>query len=156
MKLVKFRIVLVTDLSVLFLVSLVPSGNVTVCPNERPKFVCRTTGGPLLWETTLPAGAVGNLIEDTTITNSILGIFRLSVLDVRKEGNTTVEVNSTATTLIGLRPEDDNTTLRCFLATTFIRNEVTLKVTGMAHYTVLLARSIDTITLRVFECACVS
>ena len=106
-------------------------GNVELCPKENVTFTCRTIGGALLWRTT--GEATGRVFNDEAQASSDLGIFRLSVSGVRKEGSTVVEVNSTATTLTGVQPEDDNITLTCLIATNFTSEKATLRVAGMYY-----------------------
>ena len=59
-----------------------------------------------------------------------LGIFHLSVLGVREENNVVVEVNSSATTLVGLQHDDDGVMLSCRDATTFHKEMVILTSVG--------------------------
>ena len=110
-------------------VSLYPSGNVTFCLGDNVSFTCRTTGAPLLWETS-SEGGINKVINDAMDMPGNLGIFHLSVLGVREENNVVVEVNSSATTLVGLQPGDDGVTLSCRDATTFHKEMVILTLVG--------------------------
>ena len=114
--------------SSLYEVVLSPTNNVTVCLGANVTFTCRTTGGALLWE----ADNLQVPIDDATDMPGSLGIFRFSVLGVLKEGAMVVEVNSTATTLVGVRLSDDNVMLGCREATNFTRpaEEAVLRVSG--------------------------
>ena len=114
-------------------VTLVPAASkATFCPGEVATFTCRTSGGALLWGT--------NTTGDTKIIRSVadgpanLGIFRLTVLGVSfgQRGGTTavVAVNSSATTLVGVRPTDDGIRLVCHETTNFTLDEIFLRVAG--------------------------
>ena len=63
-----------------------------------------------------------------------LGIFSFSVLGVLKQGAMVVAVNSTATTLVGVRPSDDNVMLGCREATQFKAEQAVLRVSGTIYY----------------------
>ena len=106
-------------------VSLYPTGNVTFCPGGNFTFTCRTTGAPLVWETSSEVGS-SRIVNDATDMPGNLGIFHLSTLGVRKENNVVVDVNSSATTLAGLRPDDDGVTLSCREASTFQLEELVI------------------------------
>ena len=110
-------------------VSLYPNGNVTFCLGDNINFTCRTTGAPLLWETSSEVGS-NKVINDVMDMPGNLGIFHLSVLGVREENNIAVEVNSTATTLVGLQSSDDGVTLNCRDATTFKEEVAFLRLAG--------------------------
>ena len=106
-----------------------PTDNVTVCLGAHVTFTCRTTGGALhvLWE----ANGLLVFVDDATDIPGSLGIFSFSVLGVLKEGGMVVEVNSTATTLVGVRLSDDNVMLGCREATGFTGFEqAVLRVSG--------------------------
>ena len=91
-----------------------------------------------MWVT---SGDIKNLVvNDETQAASNLGIFRLRVLGVWKEGSAVVQVNSTATTFAGVRLEDDNTTLSCMVGSNFSREDAFLRVAGMQFYTLLLSK----------------
>ena len=87
-----------------------------------------TTGAALLWETNSTTG--NEIISDKSDTPGNLGIFHLSVLGVRRQGNVAVEVNSSATTLVGVRMSDNNVKLGCLEATNFTGEEAVLRVAG--------------------------
>ena len=109
------------------IVVLSPSDNVTVCLGTLVTFTCRTTGGALLWE----ANGLNIVIDDATNMLGNLGIFSFSVLGVLKQGAMVVEVNSTATTLVGVRLSDDYVMLGCREATNFTDVEqAILRVSG--------------------------
>ena len=112
--------------SSLYEVVLSPTNNVTVCLGANVTFTCRTAGGALLWE----ADNLQVPIDDATDMPGSLGIFRFSVLGVLKEGGMVVEVNSTATTLVGVRQSDDNVMLGCREATNFTAEQAVLRVSG--------------------------
>ena len=117
-------------------VSLIPMGNVTFCPKDIATFACRTTNGAMIWElVTISGGTIQELINDETQagSQSNLGIYRLSVLHVSTESGTVVQVVSTATTLFGLRLEDDGTVLSCLVGSNFTREKAILRVAGMNH-----------------------
>ena len=86
----------------------------------------------------LKFASAGPATGDTKIIRSVadgpanLGIFRLTVLGVRQRGGTTVveAVNSSATTLVGVRPADDGIRLGCRETTNFTLDEIFLRVTG--------------------------
>ena len=85
-----------------------------------------------MWET--------STTSDTKIIVSVadgpanLGIFRLTVLGVSSTqgvGQTIVEaVNSSATTLVGVRPADDGIRLGCRQTTNLGLDEIILRVAG--------------------------
>ena len=114
-------------------VSIFPS-TVTACPGRNVTFTCRTTGGALLWE----ADNLQVVIDDATDMPGSLGIFSFSVLGVLKQGAMVVEVNSTATTLVGVRPSDNNVTLGCREASEFKAEKAVLRVSGEDYATCIL------------------
>ena len=86
-----------------------------------------TVCAALLWETS----TTGNeLINDISDTPGNLGIFHLSVLGVDKQGRKVVGVNSSATTLVGVRLSDDNIKLGCRETANFTGEEALLRVAG--------------------------
>ena len=97
----------------------------TFCLGDNLTFTCRTTGAPLVWETSSEAGS-SKIVNDATDIPGNLGIFHLSALGVRKESNVVVDVNSSATTLAGLQPGDDGVTLSCLEASTFQLEELVI------------------------------
>ena len=111
-------------------VSIFPSA-VTACPGKNVTFTCRTTGGALLWE----ADNLQVVIDDATNMPGSLGIFSFSVLGVLKNGAVVVQVNSTATTLVGVRLSDDNVTLGCREASEFKAEQAVLRVSGEDYVT---------------------
>ena len=114
-------------LCIIHIVELSPT-NVTACLGDYVTFTCRTTGGALLWETT---GGVNVVFDDAKDMPSILGIFNLSVVGVLKDGAMVAEVNSTATTLVGVRLSDDNVMLGCREAPNFTGfDQAVLRVSG--------------------------
>ena len=64
---------------------------------------------------------------------SILGIFNLSVVGVLKEGAMVVQVNSTATTLVGVQLSDDNVILECRESPGFTGEQAILRVSDGAY-----------------------
>ena len=106
-----------------------PTNNVTVCPGDNVTFTCRTTGGALLWE----ANGLQVVIDDAADMPGSLGIFSFSVLGVLKQGAMVTEVNSTATTLVGVRLSDDNVMLGCREAAQFKAEQAVLKVFGTTY-----------------------
>ena len=108
------------------------SSKVTFCPGEVAAFTCRTSGGALLWETSTTSDK--KLIRSVTDGPASLGIFRLTVDGVRSTqgaGQAIVEaVNSSATTLAGVRPADDGIRLGCRQTTNFSLDEIILRVAG--------------------------
>ena len=118
----------------IYLVELSPT-NVTACLGDYVTFTCRTTGGALLWETT---GGANVVFDDAKDMSSILGIFNLSVFGVLKDGTMVAEVNSTATTLVGVRQSDDNVMLGCRETTSFTGEQAVLRVCDGAYVHVLI------------------
>ena len=106
-----------------------PTNNVTVCPGDNVTFTCRTTGGALLWE----ANNLQVVIDDAADMPNSLGIFSFSVLGVLKQGAMVVAVNSTATTLVGVRQSDDNVMLGCREATQFKAEQAVIRVSGTTY-----------------------
>lgn len=88
-------------------------GAIPLCPGEFAKFVCNTTAGDLLWETSSAPG--GNqrfyLATQSPVT---LGVFTLSVEHVSMMSGMVTGVSSTATTVTSVRPSDDGVTIVCF------------------------------------------
>ena len=82
----------------------------SVCPNETTTISCRTTNGAAVWSTN---NNLNHVFNGATSDATDLGIFHLTLTGLRKEGTTVLEVNSTATTIVGFRLEDANTTLTC-------------------------------------------
>ena len=118
-------------------VSLVPTASEgTFCPGEVATFTCKTSGGALLWQTSTTSDT--KLIRSVTDGPASLGIFRLTVDGVRSmEGagqTVVVAVNSSATTLVGVRLADDGIGLGCRQTTSFDLDEIILRVTGKSHY----------------------
>ena len=106
--------------------NLVPDGAIVpLCPGKFAKFVCNTTAGDLLWETSSAPGdnQIFSLATQSSVT---LGVFILSVEHVSVTG-----VSSTATTVNGVRPSDDGVTLVCFENTDLTMSEqAVLRVEG--------------------------
>ena len=81
-----------------------------------------------MWKT---SGETEKVINDESQNVSNLGIFRLRVLGVWKQGSTVVEVNSTATTATGVQLKDNNTKLSCIVyGSNFFRRDAFLRVAG--------------------------
>ena len=110
------------------LVTLSPKGIVSVCPGRQAKFTCRTLGGALQWKSS--SSGFDKIFNNAANPDSNLGIFRVSVQGVSKNGSEVVEVNSTAITLDGVQLNDDDTTLSCLVTTNFDSVEAVLKVAG--------------------------
>ena len=105
------------------------SSKATFCPGEVATFTCRTSGGALLWETSTASDT--KIIRSVTDGPVKLGIFRLTVDGVQGDGQTIVEaVNSSATTLVGVRLADDGIRLGCRQTTNFTLDEIILRVAG--------------------------
>ena len=109
------------------------SSKATFCPGEVATFTCRTSGGALLWETSTAGDT--KIITSVTDGPANLGIFRLIVLGVRStqvvgRQNIVEAVNSSATTLVGVRPADDGIRLGCRQTTNFTLDEIILRVAG--------------------------
>lgn len=98
------------------------------CPGEIATFTCRTVGAALLWETNTTTQ--NEIISSISDTPGNLGIFRLSVLGVKEQNDVVVGVNSSATTLVGVRLSDNNIQLRCRETTNFTGEEAVLRVNG--------------------------
>ena len=111
-----------------FLVTLSPKGNVSVCPGRQVKYTCKTIGGALQWKTS--SSGFAKIFNNAATPDSDLGIFRVSVQGVHKNGSKVVAVNSTAITLNGVQLNDDGTTLSCLVTTNFSSVEAILKVAG--------------------------
>lgn len=112
----------------IFLVLLSPNGFVSVCPGTQAKFACRTIGGALQWKSS--SSGFDKIFNDVSNPDSNLGIFRVSVQGVDKNGSEVVAVNSTAVTLDGVQLNDENTTLSCLVTTNFDSVEAILKLAG--------------------------
>ena len=87
----------------------------TVCPGENATFICMTTGGALLWETSSEAG--NRFFSTPSMQPTSLGIFEFRLLGfwqstVGPHDTTVLEVNSTATAT-DLQPDDNRVTLNC-------------------------------------------
>ena len=87
----------------------------------------------MLWETSTTGYT--KIIRSVTDGPANLGIFRLTVDGVRSmpgAGQTSIveAVNSSATTLVGVRPADDGIRLGCRQTTNFSLDEIILRVAG--------------------------
>ena len=111
-------------------VTLVPLGNVTVCPGDNATFTCMTTGGALLWETGSPTQTYR--YDDDSQSPTQLGIFQLRVLRVASVGNVIVGVNSAATAT-NIQPADNRVTLDCQETTNSSRVQAVLNIAGRLH-----------------------
>ena len=95
--------------------SLSVSRPVLVCPGTMPKFVCNTTEGGLLWET---SSTSSNFIYDHNLNRDsprILGNFTLhrDGVAVDMTTNLATAVNSTAVLTDPVQLSHDGVTLRC-------------------------------------------
>ena len=110
----------------------------SVCPSEIATITCRTTDGAAVWSTS-SAPSMNHVFNGITANSTVLGKVHLQLTGLRKEGNTVKEVNSTATTLVGFRLEDNSTTLTCLTLDTSNNNEpimesVLLRVAGQYNF----------------------
>ena len=115
-------------------VNLVPDGAIPLCPGEFVKFVCNTTAGELLWETSSAPGANQKFFLASQLPVT-LGAFILSVEHVSMMSGVVTGVSSTATTVTSVRLSDDGVTLVCFESTDLTMSEqAVLRVRGKFRF----------------------
>ena len=100
--------------------SLIPSGNISVCYNDSVSFNCTTTNGPILWI----EGSMNHLFNSVQ-DPVMLGNLQLNVVSVVLNGGS-LSVTSTAT-IDQFRFTSSGLTVECQETTSMNSSQATLK-----------------------------
>lgn len=109
--------------STLHVVSLTPSGNLSVCYNESVSLNCMTTNGPILW-----IEGSKNHLYNSFQDPVMLGILYLKVVSVNFDG-VSLRVTSTAT-IDQFQFNSSGLTVECRETTSMNNSQTTLEAAG--------------------------